>query len=351
MKYKVVILANENIHDHLIWLRSCEKFKDFINYRVVNLTSATWFSEINIEKVDFFLVKPGGFTSHYKQLYDERLFIIANTLGYKVFPSLEEVLIYENKRFLSLWLQANDIPHPETFIFYSRSEAKHFLGKTSFPIVAKLNIGASGHGVEIIKDTKRGERYIDQIFSKGMLPSLGPRLRKGNIIKRIFRKATHLSELKERLETYSEIRRFPQKGFCLFQTFIPHTYEWRVVRIGNSFYAHKKVVKGDKASGSLIKEYCNPPLRLLSFVKDVTDKYNFYSQAIDIFETKNGQYLINEMQCIFGQSDPYQMLVDNKPGRYLWRNNQWVFEEGLFNSNECFDERLEFIISMLSNRI
>lgn len=47
------------------------------------------------------------------------------------------------------------------------------------------------------------------------------------------------------------------------------------------------------------------------------DKFNFTSQAIDVFETGD-QLLINEMQCIFGQSDPYQMLIDGEPGRYTF---------------------------------
>jgi hypothetical protein len=86
---------------------------------------------------------------------------------------------------------------------------------------------------------------------------------------------------------------------------------------------------------------------LLSFVKDITDRYSFFSQAIDIFEVGKDQYLVNEMQCIFGQTDPYQMMVNNKPGRYIYINGHWLFEEGTFNTNECFDERVEFIISML----
>ena len=106
----------------------------------------------------------------------------------------------------------------------------------------------------------------------------------------------------------------------------------------------------DKASGSLLKNYGNPPLGLLSFVREVTDRFNFRSQAVDLFETAPGEYLINEMQCIFGQSDPYQMLVDGKPGRYLWRENQWHFEPGDFNSNESYDLRVNFIIEILKSK-
>ena len=41
--------------------------------------------------------------------------------------------------------------------------------------------------------------------------------------------------------------------------------------------------------------------------------FRFRSIALDVFEPSKGKYLINEAQCIFGQSDPYQMLVDENP--------------------------------------
>jgi hypothetical protein len=83
-------------------------------------------------------------------------------------------------------------------------------------------------------------------------------------------------------------------------------------------------------------------MELFNFVKEITDKHCLFSQAVDIFESSNG-YLVNEMQCIFGQSDPYQMLIDGKPGRYVF-NNEWCFEEGDFNTNESFDLRVQYLI-------
>ena len=50
------------------------------------------------------------------------------------------------------------------------------------------------------------------------------------------------------------------------------------------------------------------------------------------------------MQCIFGQSDDYQMMVDNQIGRYVFKENNWVFEKGNFNMNESYDLRLSSAI-------
>ena len=110
----------------------------------------------------------------------------------------------------------------------------------------------------------------------------------------------------------------------------------------------KWFIKG-KASGTLDKSYDNPPLVLLDFIYQLTNLYHIHSAAIDIFEHE-GKYLVNEIQCIFGQSDEYQMLVDGKPGRYVKRNNGWYFEEGLFNTNKNYDLRLEHALSLIKQK-
>jgi len=117
--------------------------------------------------------------------------------------------------------------------------------------------------------------------------------------------------------------------------------------MGESFFAHKKLMLGNMTSGSLLKDYGNPPLELLDFVKNITDIHQLYSQAVDVFESRNG-YLVNEMQCIFGQSDAYQMKVNNSVGRYIYKHNQWEFESGDFNTNECYDLRLKVAIELLT---
>lgn len=345
--YNLIILANEKRDDHLLWIRACEKYARELNYRVINLTGADWLKEILEVPVDYLLAKPGGTVESYKNLYDERLSILVGELGYRVYPSLEEIRIYENKRYLSYWLEANRIPHPDTKTFYNKDEALEFINGTQYPIVAKLNIGASGNGVSILRTKHQAEVYVSRIFNKGISARTGPRLDIGKTWQRFFQKIFHPTELKERFKAYNAVYRNPQTGFCLFQEFIPHTFEWRVVRIGESFFAHKKIVRGEKASGGLKKNYDDPPLSLLSFVRELTDDAGFRSQAVDIFEAGKNNYLVNEMQCIFGQSDPYQMLVNGKPGRYIFEKNEWQFEEGMFNLNESYDLRVKDIIHLL----
>lgn len=348
--YSFVILGNETLSDTFMWEEACKCFADKVRYRVVNITQSNWLEEIFSEKFDMLLAKPGGVSSQFKILYDERLNILVNDLNCKVYPTYREILIYENKKYFSYWLKAMNIPHAETWVFYSEPEAKVFLKRASYPLVAKINIGASGNGVQIIKNYQEGLIYIKNIFTKGKTSKVGPKLEKGKILRRIWRKITHLEELKERLHTYKAISNDLQKGFCLFQEYIKHKYEWRVVCIGDSYFAHKKVVVGDKASGSLIKKYDKPSQALLDFSYDIMHKTEFLSQAIDIFEPEEGLFLVNEMQCIFGQSDPYQMKIDGETGRYKKIQGMWTFENGDFNINQSYNLRVEHIISILDDK-
>ena len=291
-----------------------------------------------------------GWSTPFKALYDERVTILNSVLGIPLYPSLEEIQVYENKKYLSYWLEANQIPHPKTRVFYHRQEALDFIKTAGFPLVAKTNVGGGGDGVRILKTRGQARQYTEDTFSgQGASKSVGPKWRKKGFLKRVLNKLKDPKAFKARLGQYRLLRSEVQKDFVLFQEFIPHDFEWRVVRIGDSFFAHKKLVKGEMASGSLLKGYGAPPLELLDFVKEITDRHHFRSQAVDVFEAPGGRYLVNEMQCIFGQSDPYQMSIDDVPGRYRHIKGQWVFEPGDFNRLESFALRLEDFLEILKN--
>jgi len=350
-KTKALILQNEQATDGRRWEIACEKRKDTLDYTSIDITRHDWLEQINDFRPDIILTKPSGLSSFFKNLYDERLAILSRNLGYFCFPTLEEVLIYENKRYLSYWLKAHGLPHPKTYVFYSKKEAIHFLDTIRISLVAKTNIGASGSGITLLNTHKQAKKYLEEIFSgNGISRRSGPNLEKGGLIMRGASYIFHPGRIKHKFRRYKTTGEDKQKGFLILQEYIKHDYEWRVVRMGDSFFAHKKVKEGDKASGTLVKEYGPPPADLLTFVEKITSRFGFYSQAIDLFESE-GRYLINEMQCIFGQSDPYQMLIENKRGRYIFDNNQWIFEEGDFNTNESYDLRLEAALKLYDSKL
>ena len=351
-KLKLAILRNEVADDHVLWEKACDLHKNVLEWRVIDITKSNWLEEILNDSFDGLLAAPPGWTTPFKVLYDERVTILNINCGIPIYPSLEEIYIYEDKKYFSYWLKANKIPHPATSVFYYKEEALEFIRNALYPMVAKTNLGASGSGVSFLHTKKDAEKYIINTFSgQGITRNVGPKWKRKGFAGRVFRKLLQPAQFRLKMSEYARSNSELQKDFVILQQYIPHDYEWRCVRIGDSFFAHKKLKIKNKASGSLLKGYENPPLELLDFVKKITDLRNFVSQAVDIFVSEKGEYLVNEMQCIFGQSDPHQMIINGQPGRYRVQNNQWIFEPGDFNRIESFQLRLENFIEILRKKI
>jgi glutathione synthase/RimK-type ligase-like ATP-grasp enzyme len=346
--YRVAIVKNETRLDHLPWIDACKRKQDLLNYTVIDITKDNWLTSVCSGEYDLFLLRPPGRAERFKKLYDERVFILSQVLGKRVYPSSTEIYIYENKGLLRDWMIANAIPHPKSYIFYSKEEAFEFVHSTKrFPVVAKTNMGASGNGVVFLNSRQEFESYVKTAFTRGIKIRSGPNLYKGSILKKIKKVFLNKQFIEQRIDDYKIIAAEAQKGYIFLQEFIPHTYEWRCVRIGESYFAHKKIAKDNRSSGTLLKRYDPVPESLLDFIKVITDNSGIQSTSIDLFERGN-DYLVNEIQCFFGQSDPYQLIVNSKPGRYILIENKWCFEEGDFARNACYDLRLEHAISLIS---
>ena len=122
-KLRLVILGNENPDDCIFWISACKKYEEKVEYRIVNLIQNSWLDEIQSLPFDVLLSKPGGLVARYKQLYDERVYILGNTLGYKIFPHLWKSF-YTRIKVSFFWLKANRILHPLTNVFYDLNEAQ-----------------------------------------------------------------------------------------------------------------------------------------------------------------------------------------------------------------------------------
>lgn len=71
---------------------------------------------------------------------------------------------------------------------------------------------------------------------------------------------------------------------------------------------------------------------------------------VDIFETKDGRFVINELQASFGSYLDYQMCIDGVPGRYRDLNGEFVFEEGEFNVLGSTKLKIEDLIQEIKKR-
>jgi len=345
--YHFAILKNEDRDSHKNWKAACENYG--VTYDIIDLTSNTWLDEIKKHHYLCYLACPPGRETILKTLYDERIYIIENELHGFVYPSYKEIKIHENKKFLSYWLKALDIPHPKTFVFYNKIEALEYIDNANFPIVSKMSIGASGKGVCVHKTKDEVIKYVKRAFNSGTRQKWGPNLKMGGYRSRVIKIITNPTRIINKVKIYRKQFIEVQKGFVIFQEYIKHDYEWRIIKIGESFFGHQKIKIGDKASGTKGIAYIPPPEKLLDFTRNLCEKYFFSSMAVDLFEGNNNEYIVNELQCIFGHVQQYVCEKDGKPGRFKYVDEKWIFEEGMFNANLSYDLRLENAINIIES--
>lgn len=329
------------------WAISLAKHSE-VDYNVIDIIRPDWLNSCLADEFDLYLVHPSGTTNLIRNTFEERIQLLAEDLHKNMYPSLSEIRLHENKKYLAAWLEVHNIPHPRTSVIMNKQEARDFFAQAEYPVVAKQNIGTSGKGVRVLNSIAETRQLVRKAFGEGVRPRIGPRLKLETIGRKLGNAFSKKGLINKRLSYYKAIYREPQK-FLILQEYVTHSYEWRVVMIGDSFFAHKKLVGGGFASGSLAKDYANPPLQLLDFVKDLCLRNDLSSTSIDLFESPSG-FLVNEIQTYFGQSDPYQMKVGGIPGRYRHLNGRWVFEPGDWAANQCYDLRLEHALSLLGGK-
>lgn len=326
------------------WETACESLG--IEYFTVDTAKSNYIDLLKERKPDFCLARPSGLTQHLKRVYDERIYIVEKHLKIPVFPSHNEIILHENKIMLTSFLKAEGLPHAETFVSFNRDESINFTENAHFPFVAKTSNGAAGSGVIIIKNKKQARKYIKQAFTTGIKRRFGPNPKVGSKKSWLQKALKSPQFFLNKLKVYSLRSGDIQKGYVIFQQYIEHDFEWRCVKIGESYFAYKKLKVGDKASGSKIFDYGAPPLELLDFTKDLCEKHEFNFMAVDLFYTE-GKIYINELQTLFGHKNPFICKVNNEQGRFLYKENTWVFEKGEFNQNESYNLRLKEILTIL----
>lgn len=309
-------ILKEFWHTHRHYVNACNDLK--VRYKVLDIAGPDWQDVVRNSGCDVFLVVPSVNFSSWKQMYDERVRTLAEDLGRPIFPCYGALWMWESKRRMHYWLEANRVSHPKTWVFYDRSQALAFADTAELPIVFKSNMGSGASGVIIFRERSALRSHINRCFRKG----------------------------------YSNYRRGPndkEVGSVLFQEYLDDAREWRMVRIGASYFGFEKLKSGSFHSGSHLRSYGMPPSELLDFARDVFDQGGFSSLSLDIFVTKDGRFLVNELQTYFGIIDNHEMcVVDGAAGRVLYdAAGGWRFEPGSFCQNYLYNQRVLCVLDML----
>jgi hypothetical protein len=313
------------------YVRACEELGQ--PHAVIPFMAPDWLERLQESDCDGFLARPPCDYPERKAVYDERLYVVAEILRKPVYPALHEMLFYENKRLQTHVKELFGIPSPATWVFTDKREAAEFLRTAPYPLVSKNNIGSAGSGITILKTPGQARRHLHAVFGLGL---------------------ENLSFGKVYAKAYMGIP-VPllgsvQRNYVTLQQWHDIKWEWRLIRIGNSYFGRQKL-KGDNglASGSKIEGWAAPPRHLLDLLRDTCDRLKFHSMALDVFETVDDRFLVNEMQAVFGCRHPAQLYVDGKPGRYVWRDGDFVFEEGFFNRLASYPLRVEHFVELLAS--
>jgi glutathione synthase/RimK-type ligase-like ATP-grasp enzyme len=200
-------------------------------------------------------------------------------------------------------------------VSYELEEAINYAESAELPVVAKTAIGASGSGIRVIRDRNELRRYTRMSFGRGIVPrGFDPRDR--------------------------------QRGYVYLQKYIPRVREWRMVRIGDSFFGYRKEPDSNGIHSASHKwSWLDPGERLLNFLQDVTDKGGFHSMDVDVFETEQGNLLVSELQTVFGCTTPaVQMKVNDVEGRYVRQDGKWIFQPGSFCANHMCNLRILWVL-------
>ena len=305
-----------------------------VPYTIVDVTTSDWVNKVLADDSAIYLFRPFVLSSFGRAVYEERAFFMENNLKKNLFPRYEELWPYESKRRCANLLQLHNVPHPQTWVFFSREEARLFVQNARYPLVFKTDLGAEAYGVRIVGSPREGEAIVRQCFGKGIRS--GP--------------------CDPRDRNYDQV---------LFQEYLADVKEWRVIRIGDSYFAYEKGKKGDFHSGSKVVLYGTPPEGLLEFSRQALDKMGLNCVAADILVDPAQRFFVNEIQAYYGANETnglyfengqriflednqtIEMRINGRAGRYFYSGGQWLFEEGDFSRNAGCNLRVKLAFQRL----
>jgi glutathione synthase/RimK-type ligase-like ATP-grasp enzyme len=274
-------------------------------------------------------------------LFAEHLLFAVQQSGKKVFPDFNTSWHFDDKVGQKYLLELINAPVAKSWVFYEKKDALAWVKCTSFPKVFKLRGGAGSSNVQLVKTEKDATKLVKKAFGSGFssynkIGDLKENIRKFTWDKS---KRTELAKSFRRLFYSTRFARTvgPQKGYILFQQFIPdNKFDIRVITIGERAFAIKRLVRDNdfRASGSgrILYNKSEIDERCVTIAFETTAKLNAQCVAYDFVFDENNNPLIVEINYGFAHEAYFPC-----PG-YWDRQMKWHEEK--FNSAEWIVEEL-----------
>lgn len=284
-----------------------EKILEFNNIDTVRLeASQADFWDI-IPKLDLFIYSWIHFDA-YKDRAKAILPVIEQDYKIKTFPNQDTCWHYDDKIRQFYRLKAHGFPVVDSWVFWEKKEALHFIKHAEYPLVFKLKGGAGSSSVVLIKNQSQAKKLVNRMFGKGILTGKVPdsnsvRIKYFNPYKELRRTAKRFKRRWEGIDPYPYWHR--HKNYVYFQKFLPgNDHDTRVTTIGNRGFAFRRFVRKNdfRASGSdnwsLDRSKLNYDLVKLGL--EISKQMNFQAMAYDFIYDEKGQARIVEISYTYG---------------------------------------------------
>lgn len=284
---------------HAYWLRYQRYLEhNDIPYKFFDIFKSNWIEESLYFDI---IVWRSGSDPAPQMDAKTKIYFLENYLKKLCYPTYREIWSYEDKVRQYYLFKINNIPTVETFITNDKEEAIRFIEKANFPIVSKIATGSGSLGVELIKDKKSAQKFINKVFAPG--------------------RNTYWTYLK-------------QKDYVYFQEYIPDaSYDLRVIVVGNIFTGfYRMKPKNDfRASGAGLEEKREIPKEALLLAKEVKDKFNVTILAVDMIKSENqGEYKVIEASIFTTIYSAEELIINGVPGYYSYCNSRFDFRLGKY---------------------
>lgn len=239
-----------------------------------------------------------------------------------IIPSYDLLKCHENKGYQELLKKKLNIKSLRSYYFSNPNSIKNY--DIEFPIVLKSISGSNGKQVYLVNNKDELLTLLNKYFIKLKTSDKLDLTRR-----KYFRKKKSYKEYPEYsnktdLEQYTEYVKI-YKPFVL-QEYIPDLqFDYRVLVMYDKYFVTKRHVKANDFRASGAKKFdfdFTPDDKLMTFAKDIFDKFKQPMLSIDICE-KDGEYFLIEYQALhFG----INVLVKSK-GYYFNNGNDWEFNK------------------------
>ncbi|MCW5553482.1 MAG: hypothetical protein KIS67_15150 [Verrucomicrobiae bacterium] len=345
-----LLIPRDRDHGWELIVRACSEVG--VEHQLFDIYGSDWIKQAKAARADGCIYRAEFRHAPWRELFFERIRFLACNLGLPLYPRMHELELYESKRRMAYWLQAHAIPHPRTWVFGNKDEARDFLDRAPYPLIFKTDFGNASYGVRKIRNRTEAQRLWRRSFGNGYRV---PYYREGTL-DAVNRFKAVVRPFYRRVKGIRHLPRDLELDVMLFQEEVPIRHEWRLMKVGDSYFGKEKAM-GHHGFHSGSDQMCwnIPPMQVFDLARQVCTLGDFSTMSLDIFESDSGQFLVNELQTFFGSFNLKNQMYREEAGRWVGFRRYydetaqaWREELGEFCQNYCFNLRVLDFVKLLS---